>query len=84
MAAKLRSYGCGDGLYLIKESQSQPGCFALTGRLLYVLCVMSFVAVCNRGGVEHYLIDRRREDGKLGIKQGMRYNTLNEVVLHYQ
>eukprot|EP00042_Codosiga_hollandica_P045348 m.459169 g.459169 ORF g.459169 m.459169 type:complete len:1067 (-) comp57002_c0_seq5:1565-4765(-) len=67
--AILRAYGCFDGLYLVKESQSQPGCFALS--------------VCFQGIVEHYLMEKK-PDGKYAIKSGMRYPTLNELVAHYQ
>ena len=37
--------------------------------------------MCYQGAVEHYLIDKRPTDGKLGIRKGMRFSILNDVCI---
>eukprot|EP00054_Salpingoeca_dolichothecata_P027791 m.205453 g.205453 ORF g.205453 m.205453 type:complete len:1103 (+) comp26047_c3_seq4:941-4249(+) len=64
----LKSNGCKNGLYLVRESVSSEGAYGLS--------------VCHRGEICHYKVEKF-PSGKYGIQDGLRYLTLEKLIEHY-
>ncbi|KAK6179472.1 hypothetical protein SNE40_011824 [Patella caerulea] len=65
----LKTKGMQDGLFLLRESISPLGNYA--------------VSICNNGGIHHYIIEKKA-DGQFMIPQGRKFPGPVELIEHYK